>query len=235
MSAQEDSSSSISSSDQKQNHDNTISSYHDFLNHVHPVHLIFFGSIPLCLGAYAGYKIEMNRVLSSSSSALTADHYTPGSIASGGSLLRKFILAEEQKQGSISSSTTTSSKISNLKNIAAHSSVEPINPTMRVDAARLAFKALGIGSMLSIGGVGLLTVGIFKLCGCNNLQDLIATWKEWTPRKRRELEERFGIQPKSLQHEDVKATKGMTEEEEWEYIKKKYIPELAMDENDKRE
>lgn len=30
-----------------------------------------------------------------------------------------------------------------------------------------------------------------------------------------------------MEHEDVKATKGMTEDEEWEFIKKKYIPELV--------
>eukprot|EP00557_Chaetoceros_sp_GSL56_P004159 CAMPEP_0176489540 /NCGR_PEP_ID=MMETSP0200_2-20121128/7345_1 /TAXON_ID=947934 /ORGANISM="Chaetoceros sp., Strain GSL56" /LENGTH=90 /DNA_ID=CAMNT_0017886693 /DNA_START=753 /DNA_END=1022 /DNA_ORIENTATION=+ len=90
MADQEDSSSSSSSSSQDektQNHqDQTINTttisttsynYDDFFNQVHPVHLLFFGSIPLCLGAYAGYKIEMNRVTTAS------DHYSPGSISSG--------------------------------------------------------------------------------------------------------------------------------------------------------
>lgn len=269
MSSQEESASSLSSTDplQRQNYDNNEiknTSYYDFVNHVHPVHLIFFGSIPLCIGAYAGYKIEMNRVLSSSSSPLsssssprplTPDHYTPGSIASGSSLLRKFMPEDQGKQGTRTNapplpkknnprtsnapptghSTTPKISSSTVKTIATQSITEqPMNPMLRVDTARLAFKALGIGSMLSIGGVGLLTAGIFQLCGCDNLQDLITTWKEWTPRKRIELEERFGIQPKSMQHEDVKATKGMTEEEEWEYLKKKYIPELVTGDGEER-
>mmetsp|Transcript_6766 Transcript_6766/g.12748 ORF Transcript_6766/g.12748 Transcript_6766/m.12748 type:complete len:197 (+) Transcript_6766:211-801(+) len=192
----------------------------------------------------------MNRVTTAS------DHYSPGSISSGGQLLRKFI-REEGKQGnsllskngvtsnhalsstisqsllSLSSSSSTTSTSTSLKNIAAHTATTAEHPNMvKVDTARLAFKALGIGSMLSIGGVGLLTAGIFKVCGCNNLEEMVTMCKEWTPRKRRELEKRFGIEPKSMQHEDVKATKGMTEEEEWEYIKKKYIPELAVDGKD---
>jgi Protein of unknown function (DUF1358). len=278
MSSQEESASFHSSTDplqtQNYNHNkinntgiNNTGCY-DFVNHVHPVHLIFFGSIPLCIGAYAGYKLEMNRVLSSSSSSspsslrppLTPDHYTPGSIASGSSLLRKFMPEDQGKQQGTTrtnaplpapakknnprtsnapstghSTTTKISSSSTVKTIATQSMTEqPMNPMLRVDAARLACKALGIGSMLSIGGVGLLTAGIIKLCGCDNLQDLITLWKEWTPRKRIELEERFGIQPKSMQHEDVKATKGMTEEEEWEYLKKKYIPELVTGDGEDR-
>ena len=45
------------------------------------------------------------------------------------------------------------------------------------------------------------------------------------------MEQSLGLNPKSLQHEDVKATAGMSDDEEWEFIKKKYIPEL-VDETD---
>jgi len=42
------------------------------------------------------------------------------------------------------------------------------------------------------------------------------------------MEQTFGIKPKSMEHEDVKATAHMTEDEEWDFIKKKYIPELVV-------
>ena len=63
------------------------------------------------------------------------------------------------------------------------------------------------------------------------MDELIQKCQTWTPRKRKEFENTFGINPKSNQHEDVKATKGMTEDEEWEFLKKKYIPELVQEDN----
>jgi len=96
-----------------------------------------------------------------------------------------------------------------------------------VNAARLGFRALGVGSLLSVGGVGLMTAGVFFASGCSNLQELLSTWRRWTPERRRDMERTFGIRPKSREHEDVLATAHMTEEEEWEFIKEKYIPELV--------
>jgi hypothetical protein len=86
--------------------------------------------------------------------------------------------------------------------------------------------------MLSIGGVGLISALVIRASGCDDLNEAINMWREWTPRKRREVEDFFGIQPKSMQHEDVKATAHMTEDAEWEYIKKKYIPELSESDAD---
>lgn len=271
----------------------------EFFYNVHPVHLLLFASLPLCLGAFAGYKIEMKRFLATSSyssslstnpastetaaatttaesstataakvssvSSMTPDHYSPGTIGSAvGSenFLNRLFLGnryKEEVQKSMTSqhmrSSSPSTKIAETGTVVpnaspshAHGRIKMIHyngttppgvgvakgtstiiPTTgtTIDASRIAFKALGIGSMLSIGGVGLLTAGVFHWSGCQTLQELIDTWREWTPRKRIELETKFGIQPKSMQHEDVVATKGMTEEEEWEYIKRKYIPELA--------
>lgn len=70
--------------------------------------------------------------------------------------------------------------------------------------------------------------GVFYASGCNTLQELIFSWRRWTPARRREMEQTFGIKPKSMEHEDVKATAHMTEDEEWDFIKKKYIPELVV-------
>ena len=199
---------------------------YDFLYNVKPVHLIFFASLPLCLGAFAGYRVEMNRVASAS-----AENYSPGGTASGGGLLRK-VMSEELKE----KVKSADAKITPSKSAAdaAKEAAEALEmKRVRLDVGRLAFKALGLGSMLSIGGVGLLTAGIFRMSGCESLQEMINTWQEWTPRKRKELENYFGIEPKSMQHEDVKATKGMTEDQEWEFIKRKYIPELVEEENKK--
>ena len=209
----------IDSENDKSN--NSTSTYNfDFLYQVQPVHLIFFASMPLCLGAFAGYKVEMNRVASASASA-AADNYSPGSIGSGGGLLQR-VMGEELNM--------TASEASTKATMSAAESLQL--KQIKMDVGRIAFKALGIGSMLSIGGVGLLTAGIFKVSGCDSLEDMIQTWRVWTPRKRRELEEWLGVDPKSNKHEDVVATRGMTEGEEWEFIKKKYIPELVDSDGD---
>lgn len=202
---------------------------YNFLFQVQPVHLILFGSIPLCMGAYGGYRLEMNRIASAAASS-SSDSYSPGSTASGGGLLRR-VMGEELKSRYTSTKlSTANSSIKDVSKKSAAAAVETLEmKQIRSDIGRIAFKALGIGSMLSIGGVGLLTAGIFKLSGCDSLQEMIGTWREWTPRKRRQLENAFGVEPKSLKHEDVIATKGMTEGEEWEFIKKKYIPELVDD------
>lgn len=189
---------------------------HEFIARfeVKPIHFITFGSLPLIFGGYAGYRKEINQ--------MNQKNYSPGSISSGGGLINR-VLKEEFKATKVASEMTPEALAMELQ-------------SMHVNPGRLAFAALGIGSLVSIGGVGLITAAVFKASGSDNLQDLLKKWKEWTPRKRKELEDFFGIQPKSLQHEDVKATQHMTEEEEWEFIKRKYIPELldSSDSQDKK-
>ena len=210
-----------------------ITGGYDFINQLQPVHFIFVASLPLCVGAFAGYRVEMNRIASGS-----AENYSPGSTASGGGLLRR-VMGEEMRSSFDAvtrNNNSTSKSLSKTAIDATKAAAETVEmKQIRLDIGRIAFKALGLGSMLSIGGVGLLTAGIFRLSGCGSLQEMIGTWKEWTPRKRREMEGMFGIDPKSLKHEDCKATKGMTEDEEWEFIKKKYIPELVDDASNPKE
>jgi hypothetical protein len=181
---------------------------------VKPVHFITFGSLPLIFGAYAGYRKEIIQI--------NRKNYSPGSTSSGGGLINR-VLKKEITATKVTSEVTPEAMAMKLKSV-------------NVNPGRLAFTALGIGSLLSIGGVGLITAAVFKASGSDNLDEFLKKLKEWTPRKRKELEDYFGIQPKSMQHEDVKATKHMTEEEEWEYIKMKYIPELldTSDSSDKK-
>ena len=76
------------------------------------------------------------------------------------------------------------------------------------DFVRAAFIAFGIGFLLSISAVTLLTESIVKGTGCNSFLEFLQLCQEWTRRKRHQL---LGIRPKSRDLEDVKYTKGMTE------------------------
>jgi hypothetical protein len=76
---------------------------------------------------------------------------------------------------------------------------------------------------------------VFKATGSDSLDELIHKCRKWTPKKRKEFEQTLGINPKSMQHEDVKATQGMSDDEEWEFLKKKYIPELLDEANNEKE
>jgi hypothetical protein len=220
----------------------STNSYNKNIVGITPTHLLFVSSLPLCIGAYAGYKLEMNRFSSSN-----FETYTPGSTSSGMSLFQRVMNSNNYNTKSsyletvstnteAASHTTTSinqqqAKINNALERNIKSEVSAISSANNVNASRLAIKALGIGSLLSVGGFGLLTTIVFSATGCNNLQEFIQKCQKWTPRKRKELENFLGINPKSLQHEDVKATANMTEDEEWEYIKKKYIPELLVEDS----
>ena len=198
-------------------------------------HLVLGSSLPLCIGAYAGYRLEMNRLTTKSN-----NYYVPGSITSN-----KVNLTHNSKRSkqamplsSLSSSVKYSDKIGKtIVNCTSHvagagaavSSSSPVS----VNIGLLGFKALGIGTMLSVGGVGLMVAGVFKATGCASLEELIRKCREWTPRTQLRMQKRLGLKPKSLENEDVKATKGMPEDEEWMFIKRKYIPEL-LTEDEKR-
>jgi len=170
----------------------------------------------------------------------TADAYAPGStgVASNSSLLgsiNRMVNGPAEVSYPTTSNTSSSAgvlhPIKNIRAVATNSNVAGTADTVAgpiVNASRLGFKALGIGSLLSVGGVGLLAAGIFYASGCNTLQELIFSWRRWAPARRREMEQTFGIKPKSMEHEDIKATAHMTEEEEWDFIKEKYIPELVV-------
>eukprot|EP00591_Stephanopyxis_turris_P001760 CAMPEP_0195517624 /NCGR_PEP_ID=MMETSP0794_2-20130614/11097_1 /TAXON_ID=515487 /ORGANISM="Stephanopyxis turris, Strain CCMP 815" /LENGTH=203 /DNA_ID=CAMNT_0040646455 /DNA_START=13 /DNA_END=624 /DNA_ORIENTATION=+ len=108
---------------------------------------------------------------------------------------------------------------------------------MDVPAAVVASRALAIGSMLSIGGFGLLCAGTFYWSGCDSLEELVDSCREWAPRKLSQLESYFGIDLKastSRQVEDVDrlAVEGMSEDEEVEYFTRKYVPELYANDTD---
>jgi hypothetical protein len=236
-----------------------------FMTSIQPTHLMLVASLPLCMGAYMGYKLELGRIgASAAANSAAADAYSPGFTSSGGGLLKRVVGEEvlsanknKSKKGVKNANNTTTStkntkntnnttknvqKVKGVKGVKgnvtkmaktmAKKAVEQAPELSNVNPAGLAFRALGVGSLLSVGGFGLLTFAVFKATGSESLDDLITKCRKWTPNKRKQFESSLGIKPKSMQHEDVKATKGMSEDEEWEFLKKKYIPELAEENNE---
>lgn len=123
-------------------------SFNEFLK---PTYLIVGTSIPMLIGAYAGYKSELSRATSSS--------YSPGFTSSGMGLLNR-VVGEEIMASNKNNATKMAKAV-------ASSAEHAQGP--HVNIPRLAVKALGVGSLLSIGGFSFLTFGkIIKNC-CEDL------------------------------------------------------------------
>ena len=135
-------------SNKKNDDENKSSEGAPFSQFLKPTYLIVGTCLPLFLGAYAGYRSELSKVASAASSANSIDSYSPGFTSSGGGLLKR-VVGEEVLSGTSSNGTT---KVANK--LATNGIPEP-----HVNIPRMAFKALGVGSLLSIGGFGLLTFG----------------------------------------------------------------------------
>ena len=66
----------------------------------------------------------------------------------------------------------------------------------------------------------------FWATGSESTKELIQKCRSWTPRSRRRVEEFFGVPPLEEQwrkDEDVQATANMTENEELEYFRRRYV------------
>ena len=91
----------------------------------------------------------------------------------------------------------------------------------------IAARALILGTLVSLSGCSILVGGIFYASGCHSLEELMSTWKRWAPRKLREFEGVVGLESRgdvrrSSNLEYERAVKGMSEEEELEYVGNKY-------------
>mmetsp|Transcript_23364 Transcript_23364/g.35394 ORF Transcript_23364/g.35394 Transcript_23364/m.35394 type:complete len:208 (+) Transcript_23364:184-807(+) len=161
-----------------------------------PGRAFLFSSIPLTLGTYLGYRRAMHE------SSLSMQSVAVDTIASA------------------SSSTTTNNKKAGIPKPTTVM-VSTIPPPV------IAARALILGSLVSLSGTSLLVAGIFYASGCHSLEDLMSTWKRWAPRKLREFEGAIGLQSRgderrSSKVEYERAVKGMSEEEELEYVGNKY-------------
>jgi hypothetical protein len=67
-------------------------------------------------------------------------------------------------------------------------------------------------------------VGIFYASGHRSVPDMVEGWKVWAPQKRRYFESLLGVSFATREcDEDLKAISQMTEEQELEYVEKKYF------------
>ena len=181
-----------------------------------PGSALLFSSLPLGLGAYIGYRRTLHESLSPPSSKSPTSSNGGFYGGRGSSILGQMIHPEPP--------------ISCTQNVIR--SVPP-SITAVVSATPppiLAARALLIGSLISISGTSLLISSIFLASGCRSLDELMGLWKSWAPKKLRAFEDslenyvgiQVGKERRTTKFEYEQAIKGMTEEEELEYVRNKY-------------
>lgn len=101
---------------------------------------------------------------------------------------------------------------------------------------KFAFRAFGVGSMLSVGGFGIITAGIFYATNSSSLNEFIQKCQTWAPNNTKTLQAYFGFDVSTKSYEkwkndpDVIATQNMTEDEVLDFYKTKYVdPEGELD------
>ena len=170
-----------------------------------PGRALLFSSLPLGLGAYIGYR----RAISSSSSESSSRLFT----GRGNSILEQRIYPQ------ILPTSTPTSNGASLK-----PKINTPPPPL------LAARALALGSLLSISATSLLVSCVFFASGCHSTEELIATWRPWAPKKLKDMENALGVTSHNSERiEYEKAVKGMTEEEEWDYVKQRYGAEIKWE------
>lgn len=160
-----------------------------------PGRAFLFSSIPLTLGTYLGYRRAMHE----------------------SSLSMQSVAIDTVATASPSSSNNNKAGIPKPNTIMVSTIPPPV----------IAARALIIGSLVSLSGTSLLVAGVFYASGCHSLEELMSSWKRWAPRKLREFEGVIGLQAKGDERrlsklEYERAVKGMSEEEELEYVGNKY-------------
>jgi hypothetical protein len=190
-------------------------SQQSFTTWVTPVSALFFSSLPLGLGAYIGYRRTLQTTgspPSSTSPSLNGGFYG----GRGNSILGQMI----HPGPPISCTQNVIRAVPSSSTAVVSATPPPI----------LAARALLIGSLISISATSLVISGIFLASGCRSLEELMCSWKSWAPKMLRafenSLENYIGIQVgkerRSTKFEYEQAIKGMTEEEELEYVRNKY-------------
>ena len=204
---------------------------------ISPSLFLLGASFPFALGAYGGYRREMKPA--------GGDNYTPGSggaTGGGGGIVSRLMEGHELPSAGKAKAPTSAAASASAAEAsggaataattaaAGRAGATGFNPAGPVLAAR----ALLIGSMLSVGGVGILSAAIFYASGYESVDEAVRSLREWGPRKRREMERLMGLPEGgvSASHPDIVATKGMSEDDELDYVKRKYMAELYEDEDD---
>ncbi|KAL3773227.1 hypothetical protein ACHAW5_008148 [Stephanodiscus triporus] len=188
-----------------------------FITWLTPGSALLLSSFPLGLGAYIGYRRTLHE--SPSPPSPTSPSSSGGLCGGRGNSVLGQMIHPEVKHVIQSVSPSSTRVVS--------STPPPI----------LAARALVIGSLISISATSLLISGIFLASGCRSLDELISTWRSWAPKKLRAFENsleyyvgiQVGKERRSSKFEYEQAIKGMTEEEELEYVRNKYGGDLQWE------
>mmetsp|Transcript_38271 Transcript_38271/g.46716 ORF Transcript_38271/g.46716 Transcript_38271/m.46716 type:complete len:215 (+) Transcript_38271:167-811(+) len=178
-----------------------------------PINVLIVSSIPVLSGAILGYRKEVARGASDT-------HFSVGG------LISRFFKTSSSAKNNRGSAINTSS---------VNNTVASSRPALSV-----AVRAFAVGSLLSVGGVGLFSAGVLYIAGCDSISSFVDKCREWAPLQKRKLESSFGLSLSSSSEEelkndvDVKATANMNEDDEIEFYKRKYMPDL-YDESDDTE
>lgn len=100
----------------------------------------------------------------------------------------------------------------------------------------IAAKALGIGTLASVTGVGLIVSGIMFSCGASNVSELIDCWKKWQPPKifsDLKWDKESGMREAEQLESDIINVKNLDEDAELKYITNKYFGEDSDEDSPK--
>lgn len=104
---------------------------------------------------------------------------------------------------------------------------------IKVNAPLLAVRALAVGSLLSISATSLLISSIFYAADAHSVEELISKWRLWAPSQLRRVESLLGIKnDRSEVRRYERDVRGMSEEEEWDYVTQKYGSEIRWEEDE---
>ncbi|KAL7479393.1 hypothetical protein ACHAW6_005126 [Cyclotella cf. meneghiniana] len=168
-----------------------------------PGRAFLFSSLPLGIGTYIGYRRALSQSASEESMTVSSSKHL--SSGRGNSILPPQITRP-------------------LEN------ARKVNHIHKVDAPLLAVRALAVGSLLSVSATSLLVSCVFYASDAHSVDDLISKWRRWAPLKLREVERMLGVcadRRETMEYE--RAVRGMSEEEELEYVRQKYGEELRWD------
>jgi hypothetical protein len=96
----------------------------------------------------------------------------------------------------------------------------------RAVGSAMAGRALRVANSASLGIFGVGTALVFYASGGSSMDQFIASTWRWVHVERRRLDAFSGIPDRVDQdHPEYLITKNMTEEEEYEYVSKTYLPD----------
>lgn len=103
----------------------------------------------------------------------------------------------------------------------------------RILGSTVAYRALRVATCGSIGVFGLVTAGFFYASGCTSLAMALDRTRTWAQEQRKGFDQVFGTRDRvDQEHPEYVAVRGMTEEQEMDYISQKYLPNEDWESSD---